>query len=711
LIALVGSERIGALLRKEKDEAGPPDCFRRNSSNAFIPRFAESGGFFAFRLRAGLSTKTVLRIFIRGTKLKGQSMKKIISGVFTGLFVLPALLCASDTNDVVVGASFPTNQIVTLPEMIIIGTRIPAAMETTPNSVTVITAEQIAQSQQHLVTDVLRDVPGVEVARTGQPGTVDSVFLRGANSDQTLVLVDGIRVNSPFNNGFDFSQLAVDNVERIEILRGPQSTLYGSEASGGVINIITKHGGGTNALSGWVQSEYGSFNTSISSAGFSASKGRLSVGGDGSYARSDNDRINSDYEQYHLDGHARYDFSDRFSATLLATYFNNNDGTPGDIYTDDPTARLKTENFLAGLTLNADPTDWWNVKLKLSHSRETGDYDQPANSNNGDEGIFSTTIAQRNHVDFQNVFTLSEQHTILVGGTFEDASGSLSSQDTLYGPTTLATKTIDTRSAYAQYDLNPIERVTLTAGGRVDDSSTFGAHGTYRFGARATAPGTETILRATLGTGFRAPSISDLYYPYFSNPNLKPEESTGWDAGLEQPLLQNKLRFGATFFHNYFDNLIQYVGNPFFAPENVARARTYGVETFATWAVLTNLTVRAGYTWLQAENLDTGAELLHRPEHSGSLNLDWKICPQLDADANALFTGRRADSYFNSATFTTTPVSDSSYVKLDLALRWQVKKHLEVFARAENLLDEHYQEAYGYPALGRGFYGGLRAQF
>ena len=368
---------------------------------------------------------------------------------------------------------------------------------------------------------------------------------------------------------------------------------------------------------------------------------------------------------------------------------------------------LKTESALFGLTLNADPTDWWNAKLKLSHARERGSFDQPANVQNGGEGIFSTTIAERNQVDFQNVFKITEQHTFLVGGTFEDASGSLSSLDSLYGPSTLGKTTIDTRSAYAQYDFSPNKRLTFTAGGRVDDSDSFGTHGTYHFGARATAPGTEMIFRATLGTGFRAPSISDLYYPFFSNPNLKPEKSVGWDAGFEQPLLQNRLRFGATFYHNNFDNLIQYVGNPFFAPENVARARTFGVETFVAWQALTNLTARASYTWTDTENLSTGAELIRRPEHSGSLSLDWRILPKLDAVATAQFIGQRTDNDY----YTSSAVVLSAYTKLDLALRWQVQKHLEIFARAENLTDERHQEVFGYPSLGRGFYGGLRAQF
>ena len=634
-------------------------------------------------------------------------MKKIRSLALASLFAIPAVLIAGEPNSVPTSATVAETN--ASEEITITATRIATPQEKSPTATTVITREEIAQSQQHLVADVLRAQPGVAVAASGQPGTVTGVFLRGANNNQTLVLVDGIRVNSPFNNQFDFSQLPVDNVERIEILRGPQSTLYGSEAAGGVINIVTKRG--TCLPTGALETEYGSFNTSITKGSFSDSLGQLSIAADGSYARSDNDRLNSDYEQYHFGGHARYDFSDRFSATLLANYFYNNDGVPGDIFTTDPTARLKTESYLFGLTLNADPTDWWNAKLKLSHARDRGSYNQPTNAANFGVSDFSETVGQRNQVDFQNVFKLSEQHAFLLGGTIENNSGNLADVYTnpsfSYTNNSTLAKTIDTYSAYAQYDFKPTERVTFTAGGRVDDSDSFGTHMTYHFGGRFTVPKTETIFRATLGTGFRAPSISDLYYPGFSNPNLQPEKSVGWDAGFEQPLLQNQLRFGATFFHNNFDNLIQYVGNPLFAPENVARARTFGVESFVAWQVLTNLAARASYTWTDTENLSTGAELIRRPEHSGSFSLDWRILPKLDAAVTAQFIGQRTDNDY----YTSSAVALSAYTKLDLALRWQVQKHLEIFARAENLTDERFQEVFGYPSLGRGFYGGLRAQF
>jgi vitamin B12 transporter len=698
LIALVGPERIGALLRKEKDEAGPPDCFRRDSSNAFIPRFAESGGVFAFRLRAGLSTKTVLRVFIRGTKLKGQSMKKIISGVFTGLLVVPALLCASDTNDVVTSASSPTNQITTLPEMIITGTRISTLPENTSSSVTVITADEITRSQQPFVADILRGEPGVDVATTGQPGSQTQVFLRGASPDGTLVLVDGIPVNNAFNNGFDFSTLPVNNIEHIEILRGPQSTLYGSEAMGGVINIVTKTGGGPPT--GSIQTEYGSFNSLLTRGTFAASEGKFSFSADGSFHSTDNDRMNNAYQGINFSGHAGYQFNDWLKAGLLATYLKSEDGSPNDIFTDDPTASLENENYLAGLTLEADPFDWWNSKVTVSHSHERGTYNDPFFFYN------SLTIADRNRVDFQNIFTLNEQNKILIGGTFDDDSANYTDNT----PSTLA-KTLDARSAYAQYDFTPVKRVTLTAGGRVDDSGAFGTHATYQFGGRFTTPGTETIFRANAGTAFRAPSISDLYYPdefgFHGNPNLKPEESFGWDAGFEQPLLDEKFHFGTTFFHNDYDDLIQFTA---VEPENVGRARTLGVENFVSWTPATNFTVRAAYTWLDTKDLDTGAELVRRPQSSGSLDLDWKICPRLEATAHAVFTGSRTDNNYDDPTQPPV-VTLSSYTKVDLGLNYRVCKNFSVYGRVENLLDEQYQEAYGFPALGRFVAVGVIARF
>jgi vitamin B12 transporter len=270
---------------------------------------------------------------------------------------------------------------------------------------------------------------------------------------------------------------------------------------------------------------------------------------------------------------------------------------------------------------------------------------------------------------------------------------------------------VDTRSAYAQYEFSPISRVTLTAGGRVDDSDVFGTHGTYRFGSRYTVPRTETILRANFGTGFRAPSISQLYYPLYGNPDLKPEESLGWDVGFEQPLAKQKLRVGATFFHNDFDDLIG-SGLMLLTPVNINRARTLGIETFVSWMPLTNLTFRAAYTWLDTEDLTSGDRLLRRPEHRGNFLANWGFLPGLSANLNLTVVGERLDSFYDYATFITIKnVPVPAYTKLDLAVRWQATKNLELYARAENLSDEKYEEIYGFPALGQFFGAGVTARF
>jgi vitamin B12 transporter len=606
-----------------------------------------------------------------------------------------------------------------LPEVVVTGTRVPTAAETTPTSVSVITRDQIAAQQATTVANVLRNQAGIEVARTGQPGQQTSVYMRGANYDNTLVLIDGIRVNNGFNNAFDFTSLPVDNIERIEVLRGPQSTLYGSEALGGVINIVTrKH---ADTFTGAATVEGGSYNSLHSRVEFmepikTHDAGTITLGGDGGYFTTDNSRPNNYLNSWDGSGRATWQVSDRFSASLLGTYLQSKAGSPGDRFTKDPNDWLRNENSMVGLTLQGQPLDFWDIKLTLAHSRDRSFYDSPPNPGSSFPSTFTElTTVSRDQVDLQNIFTINDQHKILIGGTYDDTRANdlqLFSM-TGFASTNKIDRPITDKAVYGQYEFTPVQRLTFTAGGRLDDYNTFGSHATYRFGGRWTTPVTETILRASVGTGFRAPAPRDLYSPslFGGNPNLKPEDSLGWDAGVEQPLFDGKLRIGATYFQNEFEHLIgrSAATNVLI---NINRAQTMGAETFATWTPLTNLIVRGAYTWLaDAQDSITGQRLLRRPEHSGSFGVTYRFLDRFTANLDATMVGPRPDAFFDPVTYAMKRVTNDGYVKVDLGLSCDISKHFTVFGRVENLLNDHYEEIFGYPALGRTFWAGGTAKF
>lgn len=585
-----------------------------------------------------------------------------------------------------------------LEEIIVTGTRIPAALESTPTSVSVVSRDEIEEQQIRTVEQALRDEAGVDVARAGQPGGVTSVFLRGANANQTLVLIDGVRVNNAFNNAFDFANLPVDNIDHVEILRGPQGTLYGSEALGGVINIVTKQPTGKPTGSALV--EGGSDDDFRTRESFAGKFDKLCLSAETSYFSTDNERINSEFRDWNSSGRATYQLLDHFSVSLLGTYEKSHAGSPNDRFTNDSNDFYNIENSLFALTLDGGLTEWWDAKVTLSHDHERGFFSGLEPNPPFFLGDFiELTVVDRDQVDFQNIFTIGTPHKILIGGTYDNSHANDNNTSGKLD------RTVEDKAVYAQYEFTPIDRFTATAGGRVDDYTTFGAHSTYRFGARCTTPVTETILRANIGTGFRAPTVRD-FFPPFGNPNLKPEESLGWDVGAEQPLADGKLRVGVTYFQNEFDDLIV---NASPAPLNIGKARTFGVESFAAWMPLTNLTLRGSYTWLDARDTANDQRLIRRPEHSGNVSAAYRFLERFTANASANFVGPRPDSNFS--TFPAQRVTNAGYVRIDLGVSCDVCKYFTVFGRVENLIDDKYEEVFGFPALGRVFWAGGVAKF
>jgi vitamin B12 transporter len=516
-----------------------------------------------------------------------------------------------------------------------------------------------------------------------------------------------VRANNAFNGRYDFVDLTVDNVERIEVVRGPQSTRYGSDALGGVINIVMKRGAA--APTGAALLEVGS-NASLRARGSAAATvGTLGVSAEISYFDTDNERENGQYTVSNGSFGATWQALERLAVGLTGSHRTSEAGSPNDRFTNDPNDLTNNENTQVTLDVHAVPAPWWDVRLSLSKGREEAGFDGPEPNPPGFFGdVKAETVSESERADLQNVFTVAAGHRLMLDLS-TDRTPTEYTSESAFGPTTLD-KSVSSSAVSGQYDYSPSRSFTASLGGRVDDFSSFGTHATGRAGARYTVQGAGTILRANLGTGFRAPTISDLYFPGAENPDLQPEQSTGWDLGVEQPLLGGRMQVGAAWFNNDFENLITW-SSLSFSMENVAEARTAGLEVFLKWLPSANLTVDGSYTWLPtAENLTTGARLIRRPEHFGSVAVRYRFPNWAIFDTSAKISGSSADSAF-AADYSTKDVTNAGYVKWDAGVTVTPWKHLSLVARVENLLDSSYEEAYGFPALGRTFWGGASLNF
>jgi len=592
-----------------------------------------------------------------------------------------------------------------LPPLIVTATRMPASQGLDPAAITVITRDQIERSAAPTVAELLRFVPGADVRVTGQTGGQTSVFLRGANSNHTLVLIDGIRSNSAFSGTYDFSSLTVANVERVEVIAGPQSLLYGSGALGGIINIVTRRGAA--GASGSVSVAAGS-NERTEGRGFAAFGGeRTRASLSGSWLQTDNDRVNSAYRARDLAVSGDWEVSPQLALGFQASVLDSRTGIPNDRFTNDPNDEGGILNKLAALSVDGTPGSWWNLGLVVSRSRDRLEFDGPEPNPlyfSGDSS--SLTEGKRDLVDLQNVLTFGAGHRLLLGATYErtevDHSGSSPFGGVLLKPDQ------ESRSAFGAYSYLAGDRLEVSCGGRLDDFSSFGSHETWRAGGRVTWTGGVTA-RGNIGTAFRAPTLADLFYPGFSNPDLEPEESHGWDLGLEFGFSDDDITVSAAWFGNRFDNLIAYSAATF-RPENIAEARTGGLESRLEWRVGEGWKVRAAYTWLAtAEDRTLAVPLLRRSEHTGSLNLYGPVLAGLTMDGRMIIVGSSADRDYSS--FGASEVTNPGYVRWDLGATARLHPRVAANLRVENLMDRHFEEAYGFPANGRMARAGMTYDF
>jgi len=594
--------------------------------------------------------------------------------------------------------------------VIVTATRVETPTSKVGSSVTVIDSKDLKRRQQTQAVDALRFVPGIQVRRSGGPGSVTSIFTRGTDADHTLFLVDGVPIHdvaSP-TGAAAIDHLLVNGVDRIEAIRGPQSTLYGSDAIGGVINVLSQKGEGPPTFT--VSAEFGSYATYIERGSVSGSDDLFNYSAH--ITRIDSQSISSAKADSETDPYRNTSISTRFgiepSDEFTVDFFIHY--IDADVEFDSGTnfgiSQTESEQFIFKIEPRIILLDGvWEQKFSIwAHTIDR--------ENAGTGFAFPSDFLGTNvGVDWQNNFYIHEQHTITFGVEYEHQDGDFSAAGT--APVEANAHNF---GFYLQDQITFNDRLSGTIGIRVDSHSEFGTEVTYRAAGVYHHLETNTYIRATVGTGFKAPTLSELYDTSFlaNNPSLEPETTTGFDIGFEQRLFEDMVIFGATYFYNDIDDLIL-AAPPAFRNVNIDQARTQGMESFLRLQPVDNVLIQFTYTYTdtRAENapaafgLTPGSRLLRRPLHSFSADISIDF---LDDRANAtltiLYIGERDD--LNSAF---AVVNADDHVTVNLSGSFQVTDQLEIFGRVENLFNHNYQEVLTFSSPGVSAFGGFRFTF
>ncbi len=614
-----------------------------------------------------------------------------------------------------------------LPNMVVTATRTETPEDEVGSAITVISAEDIVAKRITNVADALRTVPGLDVIRSGGIGQPTAVYLRGANANHTLVLVDGVEMNDPSspNGAFDFANLQTDNIERIEVVRGAASAAYGSDAMGGVINVITKKGQGATKYT--ATAEGGSYDTWKTTGAISGSTERINYSLDASrmetagFSAADHTMGNTDpngHRNNTVSGRSGIKVNDNLDLGLTLRYNEGktfNDDCGG--VSCDNTGNYNTFNelFTRGFGHLKLFDGLWEQTIGSAYSRTDRNnvtVFNPASLNSYGNSI-AANLGEKVKLDYQSIFNVHKASTITLGVEEEaDSLSSSAASPDLYGTNaSIPQKTMNTISGYLQDQINLFDSSFTTVGVRYDDNNRFGGHETWRVNELYNFKETGTRLKGNYGTGFKAPSLNQLYDTIYGsgNASLKPETSVNWDAGLEQDIIRKKVMAGVSYFNNNFDNLIDFLKVAPYTNNNISRAKVSGVETFLELHPINDLTFRGTYTYQQTLNLVTDIQLLHRPRNKASFDADYQFVEKAHVHLNVLMVGQKADSAYISGE--SVPLTIGSYALLNLAGSYDVHKNVQLFARIDNVLNKQYEEVYGYGTSGVAGYGGVKLAY
>lgn len=616
-----------------------------------------------------------------------------------------------------------------LEPVVVSATKTPVPISQLTSAVEVITGEEMKRRKLKTVVDALRFAQGAAVFSNGGPGTVATVQLRGFDSTGTLVLIDGTIVNSATTGSYDFANLTTDNIERIEILRGAQSMMWGADAIGGVINIVTKKGKGPITASAF--SEYGSF-LSLREGGQLAGKHGpmdLSI----TLSRWDFtgfSQLNYRRGATERDAYRNWQGSSRLGLELphdgrfdfMIRWLN------GVVDFDNPPqydvfkAKSSSQQFIYSGIWDQPITTWWNQKLTLSRSQEslinqagtlqknilTGALSVPSSYNN------STINTLSNRIEWQHNIQITKELLFTGGYQFREQQGENISSSAF------PSKIISSHAGFAEIQANVWKRINGTAGLRYDSYNVFGNATTYRVTGGYSHTETGTKIRGSYATGFRAPTINELFFPGFGNPNLTPEKSQSIDVGVDQYFFEHQGKLSVGYFWNRYRNLIQTIQSASvcgigafgsnFCPVNVGSAKSQGWEVGLNYsapmnlAFLKSIDIHGQYTYTLTRDLNTGARLGRWPIHQASAIISIQSTDSMRVNVEFRYVGSRFSNAQNQ-----NPLK--SFMVFNLAADYAVTDWVNAYVRVENLFNEKYEEIQFYGTAIRSIYGGVKMSF
>ncbi|HKK29285.1 MAG TPA: TonB-dependent receptor [Alphaproteobacteria bacterium] len=587
------------------------------------------------------------------------------------------------------------------------------------SAVTVITAEQIERQQARSAAELLRQVPGVTVSQNGNAGSFTQVRIRGAESNHTLVLIDGVEMNDPSGaSEFDFGNLNAFDIERMEIVRGPQSAIYGSDAIGGVINIVTKKGEGPTT--GTLSLEGGSFETGRAIASLRGGAARYNYSVAASYFRTGGVSVAPEDQ-----GNTEDDGSEHaaVNANFGFTLFEN---LEIDLFGRFVDSRVETDPqpAVAGTIVTVDGDEETETiqrtgKAQIKHTAFDGMWENIAavgfNRDEADsltdDAVTFSTLGEKTKLSYQSNLFLETpdiagaEHTLsfLVEREYEAQE-----TESAFGSSDLD---IVNNGFVGEYRTTVWDRLSFSGSVRFDDNEIFEDATTYRITGSYLHTETGTRLHASYGTGVKNPTLFELFGfgPNFvPNPDLEPEESEGFDVGIEQRFWGDRALLDVTYFNNEITDLIAGAGNTAVNLSGVSDIQ--GVEVSGSVEPADGLRFSGMYTYTLGQDA-AGLELVRRPKHTANLNASYRFLEdQAVINVGATYIGDRKDLQFSNFFIDSTRVTLDSYTKVDIAASYQVTEAVQVFGRVENLLDEEYEEVLGFAAPGIGAFAGVRVQ-